>query len=651
MLIFVYILLLKLLSTYSYEIIDILPFKRTALSFTKLNTYQIIKYSHHCPYLKITTFYLRILKKSSYDLYIYRNKENIYDENGSFQNYILSTNIKEEILFTNANEGDYYIVIQYSNELKTEIMVYSSDSPIEMDTNLVYNQFTMTSSSKSLNYIFKIYVNNTKFARFGAKDLTNNAITWLTIKDDSDTIVSQKYLQSNESYFKLNNDTTYYFNFTLFYSGWSNLASINVFLMLSNYSNYIYVEKNKKDYDTFCFIKKIDLLLNISSIEEGNNLIVEYSSNIEYNGKFTALGFETDDIDMIQKYTYIPLDFNEDEECFNKEMCEGYITKNISNLKIVLFRIESSNNFIPYIKFRYGKEQIIYPNRVWVCFLLGLGLALPNILLQITRRCNNKITASCPTLVMNIILNFGYGMVLSIIFDIERFIAIILACVIITIYIFISLICLCCQCCCGERCFFDVIYNLCHKLEDSKTLHEIVSFNRKLPPLIYVGCKAQHKESREVWEEYEQYQRAVYNVTTKTDSYGITSTKKRFSHYETDYKYRTTHYSSWGRVDEGGGRFRGVPGYTNSNYKKSVEYRTVVTWRKELEYKYSSWEDITENINGIKYCAIVEAHFSYSIEFDQISKNILKNMKMNFMKKEKHMILMLLHTMISKYLI
>ena len=308
----------------------------------------------------------------------------------------------------------------------------------------------------------------------------------------------------------------------------------------------------------------------------------------------------------------------------------------MSNAKLVILRIKSNNYYIPYIKFRYGKEIIVYPSRVWILFLVGLGLASPNIVFQIIRKCSNKITASCITLVMNIILNFGYGMVLCIILNIERFTAKILAGVILSIYAFMCLICCCMQFCDNCRAYFDVIYNLCHKLEDSKTLKELVSFNRKLFPLLYIGCKAQHEESREVWKEYEKYQKEVYKVITKTYSSGYTSTSKKFDHYETEYRYLKTHYALWKRVDEGGGKFYNTPGKLDSRYDKTVERKTVITWTKELEYKYSSWQDETKNIEGIKYCSIIETYFDYSIIYDQRSKEILEEMKTELYNEGKN---------------
>ena len=171
-------------------------------------------------------------------------------------------------------------------------------------------------------------------------------------------------------------------------------------------------------------------------------------------------------------------------------------------------------------------------------------------------------------------------------------------------------------------------------LDDSRTLQDVVSYNRKVPPKICIDAEASHQESREVWIEYEQYERPVYRTTYYSDG----STAGRvFSHYETDYRYKTTHYSEWDRVDKGGGRFDFLPGYSSSKYDKRTEYKTVVTWRKTTEYQYYSWQDKTKDLSNIKYCSIVKAHFSHSLIFDDQSTDTISKIKSDLYKEgEQH---------------
>ena len=161
--------------------------------------------------------------------------------------------------------------------------------------------------------------------------------------------------------------------------------------------------------------------------------------------------------------------------------------------------------------------------------------------------------------------------------------------------------------CCGIRGYFDVIFNLCKKLDDSSSLEETIRFNRKTPPSVFAGCYADHQESREVWEEYEKYKKPVYKTVRVNHGNRGYEESEVFSHYEDDYRYIRTHYSSWERVDRGGGKIYGTPGHHNSRYEKSVEYRRVETWRREIEYRYKSWQDVTQDIKNVPYYTIVEA--------------------------------------------
>ena len=293
--------------------------------------------------------------------------------------------------------------------------------------------------------------------------------------------------------------------------------------------------------------------------------------------------------------------------------------------------------------FRYGKEETVkeekfgeendgdkiekvdisdfFTMEVLTTWLIGLILASPNLLWLLIRKLRNKMAATVCTVIMNIILNFAYGHIIGYILKYGEEASLCLGIVLLILYI-IACLCSVCHLCSGGRGYFDSIFNLCHKLDDSQSLNQMISFNRKLFPTTKVGCVAQHEESREVWIE-EEYDRAVYKE--ETDDSGITRTV--LDHYEKDWRYVETHYSPWDRVDRGGGHFDGIPGNSENRYTKRTERRTVETWRKEEDYVYKSWQDNTKNIENIKYCSIIKATFSYTISFDQEPKNIMNKMK------------------------
>lgn len=429
-----------------------------------------------------------------------------------------------------------------------------------------------------------------------------------------------------------------------------------------NYTKLINPQKNKKEYDYFPVIGGLNILLNTTSTGRRYKLYFEYSGDWSYQ-KFTAYGYTTDDINFINnnidnnnKYYYssfdsfsnlnnnssiksssnlsnnssnttiniIPLKV-EKEECSMDNICKGYIMKEDIDFKMVVLKVPAGSKYLQHIKFRYGKEEYAPPENVELTCTIGFILALPNIIMYIVKKCEDKMTASKCTLAMNVLLNFSYGNYLGYYLKLGGEGSKELGQSLLVIYIIICLISIYRQHH-GSRTYFDVVYNLSHNLDDSKSLNEVVSYNRALCPKVMVGCYAQHEESREIWEEYEEYQEKI--VTTEVTVYANGEEDYRdIVHYKTKERYVDTHYSKWGRVDEGGGHFSHRPGRWGNRYEKRTEYRTVETWREEREYKYTSWQDDTQNINNIRYCPIVEASFRHRFVFDQSSQNILSKMK------------------------
>lgn len=265
-------------------------------------------------------------------------------------------------------------------------------------------------------------------------------------------------------------------------------------------------------------------------------------------------------------------------------------------------------------------------NFLFTC-LMGLGLALPNIICQLIRRCQNKITASANTLIMNILLNFSYGNILGYFLKIGDELSLQVGIIVISIYGILCLINACVQCGGGSS-YFDVITKLCRKMDTSITLPDSLSENRKLPPTIIAGCYAQHKESREVYTDYEEYQEAVYETKTITKNDGTTETVREFSHYETRERVKDHHYSEWDRVDNGGGHFTYNPCcHSASRSEKTVEYKTVKVWERETEYQYVSWQDDTNSLSNVPYFPIIEVSFNHMINLDESARTRLSSIK------------------------
>ena len=673
-----YILSLRLLISYSYYIINILPYEQKEVEFNILNTYNIFKYKHKTlNNFGNSSFSVRSIGKNDdieYQFYVYLEEKDINEINGNFINYDKYGNSTDYFIFSECINHDYYIVIKYSHNIKETFYFYSTDTPYEIK-NYFYQDYSLFENVNIQSYIFSIS-NYSKYIKFGLTNYGNSgkSLTQITDKEDNNTIIYEKDSYYFTDSIKLNENITYYFNFSLFYKSASN-SMYFLYLMKSNYSKIIEVTKNKLDFDYFPVIDGLYLLLDVSSTPKGSKIIFEYYDAWSYK-EFEADGFIIDDLDVInsfydeksdnQKYklseiskklknnlgdifennTDIRIPLKVVEEFCDGEICQGYIRKNINGLKKIIFKIPSGGKGLSYIFFRYKENPVdeeeeeeykkeldikkYLTKEVFYTFIIGLILASPNLIWLLIRKLRNKMTASRFTLFMNIILNFAYGHIIGYYLKYGKDPSFTLGMLLLLLYIIICVYSFGLQLK-GKRGYFDVIFNLCHKFNDSKSLNEMISFNRKLCPSIKVGCVAQHEESREVWEEEEEYDKAIYK--TETDEDGVS--REVLDHYEKAYRHVKTHYSPWGRVDKGGGHFNGIPGSSRNRYIEKTEYRTVETWRKEEDYIYKSWQDDTKCIENIKFCSIVEATFSYNISFDQESKNIISEMKNKLYAKGK----------------
>jgi hypothetical protein len=80
---------------------------------------------------------------------------------------------------------------------------------------------------------------------------------------------------------------------------------------------------------------------------------------------------------------------------------------------------------------------------------------------------------------MNIMLNFAYGNLLGYLLKLGGENSKMLGESLLFLYIVICLVSIYRQSH-GHRTYFDVVYNLSHKLDDSESLYEVVSYNRQL---------------------------------------------------------------------------------------------------------------------------------------------------------------------------
>ena len=667
-----YIIYIQLLLSYSYDIINILPYEHKSVQFNSIKTYNIFKYRHiTLDNFENSSFSVRAIEKNKnqeYQFYAYLEEKDINETNGNFINYDKYGSAKDYFIFSNCTNHEYYIVIKYNTYLEDTFYFFSTDSPYEIK-DYFYQDYSLFENVNLQSYIFDISSKNYKYIKFGLTNYGNSgkSLTQITNKEDNNETLYEKDSYNYSDYFELNENIKYYLNFSLFYKNMSN-SMYFLYIIRSNYSKITEVKKNKLEFDNLPVIDGLYILLDVSSTPTGYKIIFEYYYEWYYKN-FEADGYEIDDIDIIdslydekqQNLKYepseqsknfeneedirIPLNVTK-ERCYGG-ICKGYIIKKSIYLKKIILKIPKGEKDLRYLLFRYGKEEKVkeeedeeeddeeeidnkkeldindfLTKEVLTTCLIGLILASPNLLWLLIRKLRNKMIASKITLIMNIILNLAYGNIIGYYLEYGEEPSFQLGIFLLIIYIIACLYSIREQCS-GKRGYFDVIFNLCHKFDDSQSLHEMISFNRKLCPSTKVGCVAQHEESREVWDEEEEYDRPVYRDETDDDG----TTRRVLDHYEKDWRIVKTHYSEWDRVDRGGGHFNGIPGSRFNRYIKRTEHRTVETWRKEEDYVYKSWQDNTKSIENIKFCSIIEATFSYNISFDQESKNIMNKMK------------------------
>lgn len=272
------------------DIINISPNELKTVKFTPLKTYYIFKYNHIIYSNTNTSHYTvrAIQNKNIYDykFYSYTNAKNITQKNGQFINSFKNDSLKTSLIFINNPSQEYYIVIQYKinynyyYELEETFYFFSSDSLYEVK-NTFFDHYYLVEKANYQNYIFSIYTNHMKYVKFGLIKKGSVGKSSLTIMNDNSNHINNTIYRIDKDYFEdiieLEENHTYYFNFSLTYTINNNLFFL--YLLKMNYSNIITVEKNKEEFEYFPVSKGINILLNTTSTPKKHKLYFEYSSN------------------------------------------------------------------------------------------------------------------------------------------------------------------------------------------------------------------------------------------------------------------------------------------------------------------------------------------------------------------------------------
>lgn len=225
------------------------------------------------------------------------------------------------------------IIDQHPNNLEATFTVLSSE--IE-SKDTFYKEYSF---EDRMNLTFVTPLNHKKYLIFGITAWNYNASTELTIESESKKIVYQNEGKYFENKLKLTDFQIYTMKYTLKCMNSKNNCTVYLYLIQSDYIEMIPANMDK-DYD-LPIIGNLSILLNISSSK--NKISFQYNKEWYSNSEtfFSVKGYDTNKLDNINDKKGESLVITH-EKCEN-DICQDYITKSSSNLKLVLLNIRAKN--------------------------------------------------------------------------------------------------------------------------------------------------------------------------------------------------------------------------------------------------------------------------------------------------------------------
>ena len=491
----------------SYDIIPIINFEPKLISLTPSKNFTILSFFHmdwDNPYFfqfMLRRYYFSSIAKSHY-IYWYENITDIkQNESGLFVNYKFMQNFKGKdniFYFTESRSINitYYFVIQNDYSVKEDnsfiVELYSTETPINISHMI---QACIKYDPFWTNYIyqFQIPLNHEKYLLFEYDDFNSGNTVLFTIKENGNVTVYQNTSLMFEGYLELKNESTYSIQIKINRAGLKRkLTDVYFRLVQSKYIKYLPVEINTEYFLYYRVIKPIYLMLNMTSIEKGNKMMIEYNKNWanEYKGgnDFIIYGYN-----IINEYTIddksgkeLELIENEDYDYIRRT----FIHKNSEDIKLVIFKIHfNAYDFSDTIfSIRYGKHEKYYPKTIYLSFGIGLILSIPNIIILIIA-CYKKIQIPTYfTFILDISLHLAESNIISKFLYLGGdssfyvglgFLGIYIILFILQI-IFIYF---------GKITIFNIFIGLSKKSKNMRTFEEAFNERRELPPQIIVVAK------------------------------------------------------------------------------------------------------------------------------------------------------------------
>ena len=239
-------------------------------------------------------------------------------------------------------------------------------------------------------------------------------------------------------------------------------------------------------------------------------------------------------------------------------MCEDFFRKIGRDIKYVILKISSLkyNYKDSYnITIKYGYFYEYSSGLPFYSTLMGIAICFPNLIIHFLNKSKyNREHLNIFFVVLDLIFWVGFSNVLSLYIYIGGYFCYYAGIVILVLYGFISILFHAYLLKNSDKTPSGCIY-FWRKLA-LPLVNQIVNENKSLQPRIKVNVRSFHQESREICEEYNKidlYRDPEYYWEKE----GIDLVKKVRRPYEgTKNVYQRNFYSEWGRVDQGGGKFK-----------------------------------------------------------------------------------------------
>ena len=492
---------------FSYDIIPIKNFEPKFISLTPSKNFTILSYYHmdwrssYFFHFRLRRYYFSSITKSHY-IYLYENISDIkQNESGIFVNYKSTQNFggKDDIFYfreTRSINITYYLVIQNDYSVKDDhsfiVEFYASETPVNI-SHMIQARIKHDPFWTNFIYLFRIPLNHEKYLLFEYDDFNSGNNVIFTISENGNVTVYENTTLRQEGYLELKNECTYNIRIKINIAGYPRKSTDVYFrLVQSKYIKYLPVEINTEYFLYYRVIKPTYLLLNMSTIEKGNKMMIEYNKNWgkEYKGgnDFIIYGYNTINEYTINDKSGKELELIESEDY--DYICRTFIHKNSEDIKLVLFKIQfNAYDFSDTIfSIRYGKQEKYYPKTIYLSFGIGLILSIPNIIVLIIA-CYKKIEIPTYfTFILDISLHLAESNIISKFLYLGGDSSFYVGLGFLGIYIILFILQIIFKYF-SKITIFNVFIGLSKKSKNMRTFEEAFNERRKLPPQIIVVAK------------------------------------------------------------------------------------------------------------------------------------------------------------------